>query len=71
MNQKIGLLIFDFFLLFSILGFSQETPYWVSSRPINKDYYIGIGRCKLNVNNYEDIAKEKPLMIWYLRYLLL
>ena len=61
MNQKIGLLIFDFFLLFSILGFSQETPYWVSSRPINKDYYIGIGRCKLNVNNYEDIAKRKAL----------
>lgn len=61
MVQKIASIIYSFILLIPIIGFSQDIPGWVSNRPISKEYYIGIGYCKISTPSYEEIAKRKAL----------
>ncbi len=48
--------------LFIILT-AKSVPYWVEKRPIDKDYYIGIGMAKISKGDtdYIQIAKDNAL----------
>lgn len=40
---------------------SKRKPKWVSSRPIDNDYYIGIGKANKNQSDFMQIAKNNAL----------
>ncbi len=51
------------FVFVYVLLNSSQIPDWVKKRPIDKDYYIGIGVAKIDKKNknYIEIAKENAL----------
>ncbi len=68
MIPRINILLSSVFILLIILGIDTEQanakkPKWVKDRPVDQNYYIGIGKAskeKLN-ENYLEIAKNKAL----------
>lgn len=51
-----------FLLLLSTLLFAESSsPQWVLQRPVNPDYYIGIGYCQKSNKEYQTTAQQKAL----------
>ncbi|MPQ45493.1 hypothetical protein GCQ56_00610 [Marinifilum sp. N1E240] len=48
-------------LLGSVKAKAQNRPQWITSRPINTMYYIGIGSASKSETDYMKIAKQKAL----------
>ncbi len=58
-NSRISSKLFSYLLIFTINGVisvsGQNTPQWVSNRPLDNSYYIGIGQAtKIKVNYLEQ-----------------
>lgn len=51
-----------FFLLLSTLLYAESSkPEWTNQRPIDSNYYIGIGLCEKSNKEYQTTAQQKAL----------